>query len=212
MATAVFRKYFAIFALAVPLGAVSLTAVPAAAQFQSDGYKFLEAVKERDGNVVTDALKEPGSVVVNTRDITTGETALHIVAKRSDTEWITFLAAYGANPNIADRNGETPLQIAIARGSVDVAKALIDAGAIVDKANSSGQTPLINAILRKDVGMVRLLLANGASPDRGDYSGRTGRDYIALQTGNSLLLNELKKADDARANTGPTETYGPVLK
>ncbi|MXO57876.1 ankyrin repeat domain-containing protein [Altererythrobacter gangjinensis] len=191
------------------MGAAALTAVPAAAQFQSDGYKFLEAVKENEGDIVTEALKEPGSVVVNTRDITTGETALHIVAKRRDTQWVKFLTAYGANPNIADRNGLTPLQIVATLGAVDAAEALIDAGAIIDKTNSSGETPLITAIHRKDVAMARLLLSKGASADRSDNSGRTGRDYIALQTGNSLMLNELKKADEARANAGPTQTYGP---
>ena len=63
-----------------------LPLAPASAQIIPTGYKFLKAVKEKDGDKVTEALNEPGSTVINTRDITTGETALHIVtaAARSD--------------------------------------------------------------------------------------------------------------------------------
>ena len=184
-------------------------ATPAAAQFRSEGYQFLQAVKDREGDVATEMLKEPGSVVVNTRDITTGDTGLHIVAKRRDVLWVKFLTQNGANPNIRNKRGETPLQIASTLGSIEVVAALIKAGANVDVANDSGETPLIAAVHKRDVPMVRLLLTNKANPDRNDNSGRSARDYVALQMSNSLLLNELTKADEARGDTGPQKTYGP---
>ena len=75
---------------------------PLHAQSQSDGYKFLEAVKKRNGDEVTRFLEEPGSILVNSRDISSGDTALHIVTQRRDPVWLRFLLAKGANPNMAN--------------------------------------------------------------------------------------------------------------
>lgn len=204
MASAVFRKVFASLAL---LGAVA--ASPAAAQLFSDGYEFLKAVKDRDGDTVTQALNEPGSVIVNTRDISSGESALHIVTKRRDVTWIKFLTAKGANPNIRDKRGVTPLQIATSLGFAEGAEALIKAGADVDESNVAGETPLIAAVHRRDVALVRLLLANGANPDRSDNSGRTARDYVQLTNSNTQLLKEFEDADAERASAGEQKNYGP---
>ena len=45
-------------------------AYPISAQMFSDGYEFLKAVKDRDGDAVTEMLNEPGTTVVNARDLT----------------------------------------------------------------------------------------------------------------------------------------------
>src|SRR3546814_21014909 len=79
----------------------------------SEGFEFLKAVKDRDGDAVTKALNEPGSTIVNTRDISSGETALHIVTQRRDLVWINFLTQRGADPNIRDKRGVAPLQLAV---------------------------------------------------------------------------------------------------
>lgn len=208
MASAFFRVLFpAACSGALLVGAA--WAVPAAAQFQSEGYQFLESVKDREGDIATAFLKEPGSVVVNTRDITSGETALHIVARRRDTVWIRFLTQNGANPNIRDKKGETPLQIATIVGPLESVTALLRAGANVDDTNAAGETPLISAVHRRDVPMARLLLGEGANPDRNDNSGRSARDYAELQTSNTLMLNEFSRADEARADASTGKTYGP---
>ena len=94
----------------------SLLAGPLQAQSQRDGYKFLEAVKKRQGDEATLLLEEPGSVLVNSRDISSGETALHIVTQRRDAVWLRFLLSKGANPNLADKHGTTPLQLAAQLG------------------------------------------------------------------------------------------------
>ena len=46
-------------------------------------------------------------MLVNSRDLSSGETALHIVTERRDPVWLRFLLAKGANPNLADGNGTT---------------------------------------------------------------------------------------------------------
>lgn len=198
------RKIAMIIAL---LGAVA--AMPASAQLFSEGFEFLKAVKDRDGDAVTAMLDEPGTTVVNTRDISNGETALHIVTARRDAVWIRFLTKRGANPNIRDKNGLAPLQLAVTLGFVEGAEALVKAGAEVEITDSSGETPLISAVHRRDVSLIRLLLANGGNPDRADNSGRTARDYAQLMNANSSILAEFARADAEREQAGDTQDYGP---
>lgn len=194
------------------LAATFLTtlAAPLHAQQFSDGYEFLKAVRDRDGTTVTQALNEPGSTIVNARDIATGEGALHIVTQRRDLTWIRFLTGKGANPNIRDENGVTPLVIASRLGFVDGVEALLAAGARVDETNNAGETPLISAVHRRDLGMVRLLLENGANPDRNDNSGRSARDYAELMK-SGALLSEFEKADERKSAQAGGQTYGPSL-
>lgn len=210
MARAVMRKFAMVLALA-GAGAGILASVPVSAQMFSAGYEFLKAVKERDGDKVTNTLNQPGSIVVNSRDVTSGETALHIVVQRRDTVWIDFLAARGANPNIADRNGTTPLQVAANLGYQEGVEALIKAGARLDVTNSTGETPLITAVHRRDIAMIRLLLEKGANPDHNDNSGRSARDYAALNGTKSGVLAEFARADEERGKSGKGAGYGPKI-
>jgi hypothetical protein len=105
---------------------------PVQAQF-SEGYKFLEAVKKKDGTEVTEMIEQPGSTIINTRDITTGETALHIVTARRDVTWMAFLLGRGANVNARDVRGVTPLVLATNLGFVDGVELLIGKGARLDE-------------------------------------------------------------------------------
>lgn len=196
-----------VFALFGALGA--LTASPVSAQMFSEGYEFLKAVKERDGDAVTEALNQPGTTIVNTRDLTSGETALHIVTERRDAIWIRFLTSRGANPNIRDKKGVYPIQLAVTLGYLEGVEALIKAGAQIEVTNNAGETPLVAAVHRRDTPLIRLLLEKGANPDRSDNSGRTARDYAALMTGNSTILAEFERADAARKEKGASGSYGP---
>src|SRR3546814_11839346 len=103
----------------------------------SEGFEFLKAVKDRDGDAVTKALNEPGSTIVNTRDISSGEIALHIVTQRRDLVWINFLTSRGANPNIRDKRGVAPIQLAVQLGFAEGVEALIKASAEVDVTDRS---------------------------------------------------------------------------
>lgn len=206
MARALFRK--ALFGLALVA-----TAAPAAAQFQSEGFEFLEAVRDEDGQKVTDALNEPGSTIVNTRDRTTGETALHIATTARNSTWIRFFLQRGANPNIANREGVTPLMIAASLGDVDSVEALVKGGARIDVSNDAGETPLMTAVHRRDLTIVKLLLAKGANPDKNDNSGRSARDYVALMNSNGPLLDLLAEHDaEKEAGASAPKTYGPEVR
>ncbi|MBX7459208.1 ankyrin repeat domain-containing protein [Qipengyuania sp. 1NDH17] len=186
---------------------LAMLASPLAAQFQSDGYKFIKAVRDRDGDVATQMLDEPGTTIVNAREISSGETALHAVVQARDLTWVKFLLQRGANPNIADKNGVYPIQIAAQLGFIEGVERLIKGGAEVDVSDSTGETPLISAVHRRDLKLIELLVEKGASADRTDNSGRSARDYAMLMGGRSLVLETIEKAE--KADEDEAETYGP---
>lgn len=195
------------------VAAMALAAVfaaPAAGQTYSDGFQFLEAVDDKDIDKANELLSKPGSTLINSRDLSSGRTGLHIAADRRDVVWLVYLLNRGANPNIADNRGVTPLMRASQLGFYDGIQHLVTAGARVDAANSTGETPLILAVHRRDTQMMRVLLRAGADPDRTDNSGRSARDYAALNGRASPMLAEIEQNDAAgtgrQADAG---TYGP---
>ncbi len=188
-------------AAALSLG---MAAAPAVAQKFSDSYTFLKSVKERDGAEVQRLLASPSSTVINTRDSSTGESALHIVARGRDLNWLTFLLGKGARPDIQDRNGTTPLAIAAQLGWVEGAEMLLRGRAAVDMPNSRGETPLILAVQKRDAAMVRLLLGKGANPKRTDSAaGYSALDYARQDPRAATVLKMLETAKPAREAAGP---------
>jgi ankyrin repeat protein len=158
---------------------LALLATPATAQMgQSEGYKFLQAIKDGKGDEVTKFLDKPGATVINARDVTNGDGALHIVVRRQDSTYLNYLLARGADPDLKNARGETPLLIAAGLGSTDMIETLVKHGANVNLANSRGETALIRAVQRRDATMVRSLIDLGADPDQKDLlQGSSARDY-----------------------------------
>ncbi|MFP5395122.1 MAG: ankyrin repeat domain-containing protein [Alphaproteobacteria bacterium] len=190
--------------------AIFAVAGPAAAQF-SESYKFLEAVKKKEGQEVTDMLAEGSPNLINTRDVTSGETALHIVTQRRDLTWMQFMIGKGANVNARDARGVTPLVLACNLNFTEGVEVLVGNGARVDESNNSGETPLITAVHNRNIPLMRILLKAGANPDRADNSGRTARDYARL-TGNPALLNVIES--DAKPASKPgqgPQSFGPKI-
>jgi uncharacterized protein len=196
----------------VAMAALALL-IPTAASAQfSDSYNFLKAVRERDGDKATQMLNEPGSTIVNTKDITSGETALHIVTARRDLTWMGFLLQRGANPNARDKNGVSPLMVAINLRFVDGVETLLARKAQVDATNNSGETALIRAVQLRDLAMVRLLLKNGANPDKQDtIAGQSARDYAGGDFRNPQILEAITANDKERkVGTGSNKVFGPT--
>lgn len=200
-------------ALPLVMAAAGLAVLPAPAQAQfSVGYKFLEAVKKKKAEEVMKMLDESGASLINTRDVTSGESALHIVTARRDLQWMTFLLQKGANPNIRDSRGQTPLVIAANVGFDEGVQLLVDQKARVDEPNDAGETPLISAVHNRKIGLMRILLKAGANPDRKDNSGRSARDYALLDGKGSVLVSTIE--NNARPSSQPQSgkpSYGPTL-
>lgn len=190
------------------VAAISFSA-PASAQF-SDSYNFLKAVEDRDGEEASKFLNRPGTVIINTRDISTGRAALHIVVERKDSTWLAFLLQKGANPNIRDKEGLTPLMLATNLRFVDGVKILLAKNADVDDTNKQGETALIRAVQLRDSELVRLFLENGANPDRTDtLAGLSARDYAKRDRRAAGILAEIEKADANKKPESNERFFGP---
>lgn len=186
------------------------TVVPAPAHAQfSESYKFLESVRKKEGDKVVDALAVPGTTIINTKDSSTGQTALHIMTQLRDTTWMKFLISKGANVNARDFKGVTPLETAVGLGFIEGTQILITYGAHIDEADATGETPLISAVHRHDTQLARVLLQAGANPDRPDNSGRSARDYAHADGSSNPVGQELDNAKAVKRNGA--KTYGPSL-
>lgn len=181
------KMFLALLAASLFPLASGVVAPPAQAQF-SDSYNFLKAVRERKGEEAEKFLSEPGTVIVNTRDSTSGETALHIVITRRDSTWLGYLLQKGANPNLADKKGTTPLMLATQLNYVEGIDLLVKKKVQVDQTNRSGETALILAVQLRNAEAVRALLKAGANPDKKDSrAGYSARDY-AKQDGRATAI------------------------
>lgn len=189
---------------ALPLSLAAPTA--ASAQQQSQRYKFLEAIRKGDGNAVIAMLDQPGQTIVNARDITTGEGAVHIVVKRGDATYLRYLLAKGADPNLRDGAGDTPMMLAVQAGNAELIQILANAKANANLGNGGGETPLIRAVQRRDMTLVRAVLAAGGNPDQTDnLAGMSARDYARRDARSPAIAKVLEETPTKtqRAVAGP---------
>ena len=191
--------------IAFALAAMTIT-VPATAQRMSDSYEFLKAVKDANGNKVTEMLDKPGSTIVNTREADSGDTALHIVTRRGDGNYVRFLTSRGASVNAQDARGNTPLLLAVNGNCQDCIDTLLARRANVNLGNASGETPLIRAVQLRNLALAEQLLKAGANPDQADrVAGMTARDYAKVDNRSPQLTKLLTDAPKAstRGVSGP---------
>lgn len=205
------RRIAGLAAALALIGAPALTfvtATPAAAQF-SDSYKFLQAVRKQDGETVVKYVEAPGTTLINTRDASTGETALLITLGREDPVWTRYLLAHGARTDLSDRAGRFPLMLAVEKRFVEGIEMLIDAKADVNQTNRSGETALIRAVQMRNLPIIRQLMSAGADPDKRDaLAGMSARDYATRDIRDPAILAALEQKK-APARSAPVQ--GPSL-
>lgn len=185
-------------------------AAPAGAQMgMSDSSTFLKAVRDRDGAKATELLEKPGATsLIRAHDYGTGDTALHVAAKRRDLTWLQFMLAKGADVNARDRQGMTALADAAQLGWAEGAQQLVAIGAQVDLADDRGETPLILAAQARNAGVVSVLIQGGADPRLTDnVAGLSALDY-ATRDGRSpaivKLLQDAHPVAKKKAVAGPS--------
>ena len=193
-------------AIGVGLAALALLAAPAMAQkLESDGEAFLSALRESQGSKAYDLVEANGSTVVNYRG-QNGDAPLHIVVRSRNANWIGYLLANGADPNVGDKNGDTPLILAARSGYVEAVSRLLMSHAQVDKANKLGETALIVAVQQRQATIVSTLLKLGANPDKADHaSGYSARDYAKRDSRSKDMLRLIETVKSrVPVPTGPT--------
>ena len=174
---------------------LTLVAVPALAQSFSEGFTFLKAVRERDAAQAQELLSDPNPAVINYRDTSNGEGALHILVRGRDETWLSFMLGRGARPDIQTRDGTTPLILAAQIGWTRGAELLLSRRANPNLGNSQGETPLIFAVRRNDLAMVRLLLSQRADPNQTDHAaGYSALDYARQDPRAAALVREMEQA------------------
>ena len=191
-------------ALALAIAPISLAAQGLGLN-ASDGETFLSAVKDGDVNKAIELANQPGSRVASYRGYN-GDTALHIVTRKRELDWVGFLLNRGADPNIADAKGDTPLTLAAGIGFEEAVTFMLAKGAKVDSINRRGETALAIAVQQRQPRIVELLLKAGANPDKPDrVSGYTPREYAKRDTRNPQLLRliETVKPTSKKAVAGP---------
>lgn len=172
---------------------------------------FLEAIREGEGSKVNELLQNPSLNIINTRDPKTGETALHILTKQRNTEWLQVILLRGGNPNIGDKQGDMPLHIAAQLNYLDGAALLVKGKAKVDGRNNAGETPLIRAVRLRHVDMVKFLMKNGANPDLTEnQTGRSARDYATEDPRGRPVLAIIESGgkDSEPKGAAPTLDFG----
>jgi ankyrin repeat protein len=189
--------------------AFAVTAIPSFAQTGfgggSEGETFLKAIREGDNAKAVPLVEEPGGRVVNYKGYD-GDTALHIVTRKRELDWVGFLLKEGADPSIPDANGDTALHIAARIGFEPAADYMVRMGAKVDVANKRGETALIIAVHQRQPRIVELLLKAGANPDKSDHAaGYSARDYAKRDTRNPQLLKLIETVKSTKKKAaGPT--------
>lgn len=192
-----------------------LLSVPALSQVgYTEGYRFLKAVRERDGATVDSITSNPSSTAVNYREPSNGEGALHILVRGRDLNWLTFMLSRRARPNIQSSDGTTPLMLAAQLGWRDGVERLLARGASVNLANNRGETPLILAVQRYDAAIVRLLMAEGADPEHTDsVAGNSALDYARQDPRGATVLRTMEdpanRPNTARRQQGPVGPTQP---
>ncbi len=157
---------------------MALIAAPVRGQgITSKGDEFLTALRESNGSKAMRLVEDSGFTVINHRG-DDGSTALHIVVRNRNSNWIGYLLTNGADKDAGDKKGDTPLILAARSGYGEGAARLLMSGAQVDKSNRLGETALIVAVQQRQAAIVSTLLKLGANPDKRDHAaGYSARDY-----------------------------------
>jgi ankyrin repeat protein len=111
--------------------------------------RSLEQVLQSTSDALFPAELGKARVTMESKDVD-GDTPLHVLAWRHDTEGALLLIDAGADVNAVGDMGTTPLHVAIAQKNRKLARALVDAGARTNIRSEFGKTPAEDA---KEKGM-----------------------------------------------------------
>jgi len=191
---------------------LALTAVTAPVVAQSgfgggsEGESFLEAIRKGDNAKALPFVEDPGQHVVNYKGYD-GDTALHIVTRKRELDWVGYLLKEGADPTIPDAKGDTALHIAASIGFDQAVDYIIRMGGKVDTPNRRGETALIIAVQQRQPKIVEMLLKAGANPDKADHAaGYSARDYAKRDSRNPQIL---KMIESVKSSKKPVS--GPMI-
>ncbi len=207
-------RFYARAALGVAVGVLSIAFLPLSGVLtvRAEGAELLPDVAAR-GDVAGVRRLLDGGTPADTRQPSTGWTALIAACRANRAGVATLLLERGANPNAAGGNGYTPLMAAAQAGNVPLLRTLLLRGADPNRATRKGLTPLMvaagnaNDVKTAPVNLecVKLLLRGGADPDKQYGDGVTALS-VAESRGATLIAVYLRRVGAARNGAGDRET------
>jgi len=125
---------------------------------------------------------------INSKDHS-GETPLHIMAKKLDPNMIELLLEKGASINAKTKDKETPLLIAAQKNTNPaVIQLLIDRGAYIYAKDSSGANLLHYAALNENPEIFTMVLNMGFDINSTDYDGQTMLHHAVMNQNPAVLV------------------------
>jgi ankyrin repeat protein len=134
-----------------------------------------------------------------------GDTALHIAARKSDEKVVRLLLAKGVAIDTQNAAGETPLHVAVVAGGMSMVEFLASQGARVNTADVKGNTPLHHAA-RESRDMTELLISKGAVVNATNDGGDTPLHNAALRDQREIVELLLAHGADADARNRAGKT------
>lgn len=110
---------------------------------------------------------------VNSRNLRTGDTALHVAVEWRRPRVILFLLEKGALVDMSNEDGLSPLQLAVKTDNCEAISILLQKGAHVDARSFSGLSALQIAAQKKHWVAFDLLVIGGANLDAWNQNGET---------------------------------------
>ncbi|KAI9924577.1 hypothetical protein MW887_006850 [Aspergillus wentii] len=146
---------------------------------------------------------------MDTQNLITGNTALHLAVEYKQPRILLFLLEKGASMNLFNRQGLTPLQLAAKTDNCEALSLLLDRGAQVEARSLSGSRALHIAALEGNWVAFDLLLIGGADINAWDNDGESLLHEQARKASNtSIAAYLLEQGTNIEART--SQGYTPI--
>jgi len=150
-------------------------------------------------------LSKKYSCDVNTREVTLGQSPLHLACLKGQEfiSWTLLSKGFDVDINIVDLQNRTPLHHACIQGHTEIVRQLLVRKAMVNIKSTEGITPLHAAALRGNKEIVAMLIRAGAEINVADNLGYTALAFAVREQ--HVAVAELLLYEGASVNSVTTD-------